>query len=421
MNPRLPLLLLGAALPALAADFDPAPAINQVGLDLYRQLAAEKPGENLVLSPYSIETALALAYAGAEGATRAEMAKVLRFPADDSALVDGFRHLRRALSSAAEHSKTVARQREQHGGRVDPIEWHAANRLFGQEGYAFRDPFLTLMKDGFEAPFQPMDFARQADRARSTINGWVEDQTRRRIKDLIPAGALKTDTRLVLVNALYLKAAWEKAFESRATQDQPFHSAPGATSNVPTMQRTAHLGYAAEDGATIVTLDYLGSALQFVIVLPAAEGSVDALARRLTPEHFARWSKLGERNRQHVSLYLPRFKVESSTLRLGAALRGLGVKSAFDEPSGTANFDRIAPRKPEDYLAISDVFHRTFIAVDEQGTEAAAATAVQMVTLAAMMEPQRPIDVRVDRPFLFAIQHRASGACLFLGRICDPR
>jgi len=419
-------LLLGVVavlLPqAHAAGFEAATATNQVGLDLYRRLAAGRPDTNLVVSPYSIESALALAYAGADGATRAEMTKALHFPEDNAPLQSAFASLRTALDQVAQRSTGTAVAQRRRGGRVDTIEWHAANRLYGQSGYAFREVFLSLMRDGWAAPFEPLDFRTDAEAARGTINAWVEEQTRNKIRDLIPRGGLTPETRLVLVNALYLKAPWQSPFKKSLTTPQPFHVAGGAPRDTPTMQQTARLGYAAENGLTVVALCYLEDGLQFLILLPDEGRSVDAVAARLTANDFARWAKLGEYSgRQSVSLNLPKFRVEGATVPLGRALRALGVRSAFDEPPGSANFDRIAPRKPDDYLAISEVFHQTFIALDEDGTEAAAATATTMFTLAAHVSPPESIEVRVDRPFLFAIQHRPSGACLFLGRMIDPR
>ena len=405
---------------ASAADFDLAAATNQLGLQLYRTLAPAKPGGNLVLSPYSSETALTLAYAGADGETRAEMSRALGLPDDDAALAGSLARLRASLDQIAARSKTAAEAEAKYGGKRDPIIWHAANRLYGQRGYAFRAAFVDLMRDRYAAPFEAVDFRANAEGERVKINRWVEEQTRDKIKNLIPGGALKPDTRLILVNALYLKAPWQKPFEKSATQPQPFHPASGGDRSVPTMHRTAFLGHAREEGRTVVTLDYTGNGLQFVIVLPDAGTTPDALAATLTAADFARWSKLGDGKRPNIDLYLPKFRIEGTTVPLGPALRTLGLRNAFDDPRGSANFDRIAPRRPNDYLAISEVFHQTFVAVDEEGTEAAAATAVMMATLGAMM-PQEPIEVRVDRPFLFAIQHRESAACLFLGRISDPR
>jgi serpin B len=188
------------------------------------------------------------------------------------------------------------------------------------------------------------------------------------------------------------------------------------------MVTSGQLSYAAEEGMTILTLDYLGKELQFVIVLPDEGQTTEAAAARLTPEHFARWSKLGDTGRRNVTLYLPKFKIQGGTVDLTEALQQLGMGSAFDVPPGSANFEGIAPRLPDEYLYVSKVFHKTFVVVEESGTEAAAATAVVIgaATVSAPATRLPPTVVRVERPFLFAIQHCASGACLFIGRIADP-
>lgn len=406
---------LGAGVTAFAA----AESTNAVGLELFRRMGSARPAENFVLSPYSIESALALAYVGAEGETRREMARVLRLPDDTAPLQAGFAELRRALDEIAEQSQRLASARTAANRPTDPIQWHAANRLFGQQGYAFREAFLQTMKEGFAAPFQPLDFRLHTEPSRLTINRWVEEQTRQKIRDLIPMGGLTEDTRLVLVNALYLNAPWENPFDKAETTSRPFRTQSSGAVNVPTMQRTGAMGVATDDGLTVVTLDYLGGGLQCVIILPGEAESVTDAAARLTPAHFARWSRLSETQRREVRLLLPKFKVEGATVPLGATLRAMGMTTAFDVPRGSANFDRIAPRRPDEYLAISEVFHQTYLALDESGTEAAAATAVVIVVVTSVPPP--PLEVKVDRPFLFAIQHRASGTCLFLGRISDPR
>ncbi len=410
----------GAALDLPNSPFNAAESTNAIGLDLFRAVGATKPGENLVLSPYSIESALALAYAGADGDTRAEMARVLRLPADDASLQDGFAGLRRALDQVAENSQRIIAARTVLAGtRLDPIEWAAANRLFGQHDYAFRPTCLALMSEGFEAPLQPVDFRADPEAARATINGWVEEQTRQRIRNLI-SEPLDRTTRLVLVNALHLKAPWDVPFGKTLTVPRPFRFPTGGPRDVPTMHRTSSVGYAAEEDLTVVTLDYLGNELQCVIILPAEGQSVETAAALLTPAHFERWSKLRETSWRNVALALPKFKFESPSISLSGSLVALGMRQAFDLPSGSANFDRIAPRTPFEYLMISEVYHQTFVALDEEGTEAAAATAVVMAVPVSAFIPEPAVDVRVDRPFLFAIQHRASGACLFVGRITDP-
>lgn len=403
---------------ALSAEFDAAQATNAVGLDLYRQLAPANPAANLVLSPYSIESALALAYAGADGSTRREMASALRLPDDNAALEKGFAKLRGALGETATKSEAVAAQIRKYGGQRDSIQWSVGNRLFGQEGYPFRPAFLYQMKDRFAAPFEAMDFKQDTERSRTRINTWVEEQTRNRIKNLIPQGMLEPDSRLVLVNALYLKAPWETSFAPTSTRPLPFH-APSGTRPAPTMHRIGQMYAATENGLTLVSLDYVGDELCFLLILPDPGQSLHEAQAKLTSENLARWARRGILPATRVSLYLPKFRVEGESVRLGAALRALNMKDAFDD--NLADFTRIAPPidREKERLALAEVLHKTFIALDEEGTEAAAATAVLMRGAGAAAPPP-PVEVRVDRPFLFAIQHRPTGACLFLGHITEP-
>ena len=184
------------------------------------------------------------------------------------------------------------------------------------------------------------------------------------------------------------------------------------------MRQQEKFGYRKYQGFCAVTLPYVPRDIQFLILLPDATNGLVALEASLTPYLFTR---VAQQSEQEMVLYLPRFKLEPPMLPLGKELKTLGMKSAFDQPAGSANFDRIAPRRPEDYLYISEVFHESFIKLDEEGTEAAAATAVGMPAAVGIHEPVTPIEVKVDLPFLFAIQHRPSGACLFLGRVTDPR
>jgi serpin B len=179
-----------------------------------------------------------------------------------------------------------------------------------------------------------------------------------------------------------------------------------------------NFGYVKRDGFAAVSVPYSGNELQFLVLIPNEVNGLRALESSLTAGVLAQCARLEAHN---VDLYLPKFKFEPPTIALAQNLQSLGLRTAFDRPPGSANFDKIAPRKPNDYLAISDVFHKAFIAVDEKGTEAAAATAVVMNEVTAIVKPSQPIEVRVDRPFIYAIQHVPSGACLFLGRVTDPR
>jgi len=406
-----------SAAPVLAAEptSTAAKAINALGIDLLRK--AEPPDANALLSPYSIQSALAMAYAGADGVTREEMRKVLHFPKDDSEVNRSFAALRTALDEIVQESVTNVLQMKQWGLTNDPIILNVANRLFGQSGYDFRAPFLALVKDNYAAPFEPLDFVSNPSGAAKHINDWVEEQTRQRIRNLIPDGALDKLTRLVLVNAIYLKAPWAEPFQTSATRPGPFHLSGGKRVNVPLMTQTREFPYARGDGFSFLQLPYGDHQIAFLVLLPDKRDGLAALEAKLTSGLLAGRVKWETRD---VTLYLPRFKLEPPMLPLGQKLKALGMKSAFDEPLRSANFERIAPRRADDYLYLTEAFHKTFLSLDEGGTEAAAATAIHMMTM-GIHEPVKPVEVRVDHPFLFAIQHRPSGASLFLGRVTDPR
>jgi serpin B len=411
-------LALGTIVVAHAADVDlAARATNQLGIDLHRQLATGD--ENLCLSPYSIQSALAMTFAGADGETRNEMARVLHFSNKENEIHASFSALQGALQDSAKKSAAVVEQTKKLGGPNEPIALSVANRLFAQNGYDFRKSFRTLVQKYYGAPFEPLDFRKDSAGATQQINKWVAEQTRDRIRDLIPAGALNETTRLVLANAIYLKAAWTHEFNNRLTKPASFHVRGGAGVDVPMMRRQdRQFGYAKKEGFAAVSLPYVGSELQFVVLIPDDVNGLHALESKLTADVLAECAKLEPHD---VDLSLPKFKFEPPTVLLGEKLQALGMKSAFDQPRGSANFERITPRKPNDYLYVSQVFHKTFIAVDEKGTEAAAATAVAMATASAMVKKTQPIEVKADRPFVYAIQHVPSGACLFIGRVTDPR
>src|ERR1035437_723054 len=417
------LLLLLAFLPvpiALAVDFDPAAtATNQLGLELFRSFAAKNPGQDLLLSPYSIQSALAMTYAGADGQTRTEMARALHYPDNEAPLVASFGALRAAFDEAVTKSKEMADRANSNGGPIEPIDLRVANFLFGQRGYAFRDSFLAVTKGAYDATFEQLDFRADAGAARQIINRWVEVQTQQKIRDLIPADGVTARTRLVLVNAIYFKAPWTSPVTKSFTEDRPFFVHGTEPKNIPTMRQQSYLGYAsfADFSAIALPYGYYSDDFQFLILLPNAATSLPTLTAKLTPAILHECAQL------HVSsliLFLPKFRIAGPTLSLGETLQSFGMKSAFDQPRGSANFDRLAPRKPDDYLGISDVFHKTFLALDEDGTEAAAATAVALGTFGVASHSPPP-EIHVDRPFLFAIQHRPSGTCLFLGCVTYPR
>jgi serpin B len=411
-------LLSFALLSANVSASDPqtaATATNEFGLDLYRKLAGGN--ENLCLSPYSIETALAMTFAGADGETRTEMARVLHLPPSGDEIHSSFSALHKSLESMADETK---RRPETSSGKAgDPITLAIANRLFAEKIYQFRQSFLSLTKNEYGAALEPADFRHHFDEARIHINDWVAEQTRKRIRDLIPAGAVNEATRMVLANALYLKAPWAKPFEKSATTPEPFHVKGGAPIDVPMMhKRLDGVGYVKQSGYTAFTIPYTGGKLNFLVLLPDQVDSLATVEKKWTAEILSECGKLPSAD---IILAFPKFRMEPPTMPLKQQLISLGIKTAFDEPQGSANFDRLAPRQPNDYLCLSKVFHKTFIAVDEEGTEAAAATAAVVMQVTSAMRPDEPIEVKVDRPFLYAIQHVPSGVCLFIGRITDPR
>ena len=420
MERFLILNVLGALLVTMAqgaTSFElAAKATNELGVDLHRQLAIGE--ENLCISPYSIDSALAMTFAGADGETRSEMARVLHFP-NAGDVPASFSTLQQSLEQMSAKTGELVKESKKFGGPSEPITLNIANRLFAQKSYHFREAFLSLVKQNFGGAFEPLDFVADPAAATQRINNWVAEQTRDRIRDLIPGGALDKTTRLVLANALYLKAPWASEFSQNATQREPFF-VRAAPVDVPMMRKTdKNFGYARREGFTVVSLPYAGNDLQFVVLLPDDINGLRELESKLSADVLTGCAKL---EKQDVDLHLPKFKLEPPTVALKEKFEALGMKTAFDDPRGSANFDKIAPRKPNDYLYISNIFHKTFIAVDEKGTEAAAATAVVMMRATSMPGPKPPpIEVKVDRPFVYAIQHVPSAVCLFLGRVTDPR
>ncbi len=365
---------------------------NALGLELYRSLS----GGNRLLSPLSIHAALAMAFAGASDGTRDEMVRVLRI---SDGVHASFASLAAALRGAAGE-----------GGTVD-----LANRIFLAKGYELRAAFLELIGRDYGALPESLDF-KNASAAAQHINAWVARATHDKIRSLVSPQLLNDATGLVLANALYLRAGWVSPFDA-STRDQEFFVGRGAPVRVPTMSRQLPLGYEAHETFEILALPFRSFALQFVIVLPRERDGLESVERTIDAGLLARAANMpGEK----AIVHLPKFRLEPEALALAKPLIRLGLATTFDQPEGSASFDGIAPRRPDDYLFVSELMHKTFLAIDEEGVEAAAATALMMPQGASA--PQAPPRIlRVDRPFFFAVQHVASGACLFVGRVVDPR
>lgn len=370
---------------------------NAFALDLYRSLR-QAPG-NLFYSPHSIASALAMTYAGARGATAQQMAQALHFQLPDSRLHAAFNGLDLELGKRG----TGAQGKDGKGFRLRTV-----NALWGQKGYTFLPGFLDVLAENYGAGIRLLDFS-DTEPSRQVINQWVSDQTENRIKDLIARGAIDAATRLVLTNAIYFNAAWAQPFTAEQTHDGPFTLLDGTQVTVPMMNNTDLFRYAQGEGYAAIELPYDKRELSMLVVLPAA-GQWSSVENSLDAARVAAIVKSLESRR--VALSMPKFKFEASFL-LAEALQGMGMRDAF--AFGPADFSGMDGTRN---LYIGQVIHKAFVAVDEAGTEAAAATAVIMA--AGALPQQGPIVLRIDHPFVFLIRDNATGAILFLGRVLNP-
>lgn len=368
--------------------------------DLYRQVAT-KPG-NLVLSPYSVAIALGMTLVGANGRTAAEMGEVLRA----ERLGDRWH---KGLNAVTAGTDARAGEQERADGSKATVELATANQLFGQQGVGWEADFLDLLAKEYGAGLRTVDYETAAEEARALINTWVEQQTHDRIVDLVPEGIIDPSTRLVLVNAIYLKAPWEHPFEKALTAPGTFHRLDGSTVSTDLMRRPdIEGGWVVADGFRAAVLPYAGGGLAMSVVLPddgLFQATEDVLAKGAYGSVLAQQAAPAT-----IDLTLPRWSFRTE-VALKEALMAMGMPTAFGDG---ADF---TPMTDEDLdLVIAEVLHQGFIAVDEEGTEASAATAVVMAETSA---PVAEVLV-VDRPFLFVIHDTEHGTPLFVGRVTDP-
>ena len=367
---------------------------NQFAVDMYAQLDREQPGKNLFFSPTSISLALAMTAAGARGPTQSEMARVLHL---DAELAQAHAHYHQLL----EQWNAVGQKRA--------YQLRVANRLWGQKGYPIRPEFLALTRQQYGAEMLLLDFA-QAQAASLEINQWVEQQTNGKIKDLIPPGSLDALTRLVLTNAVYFKGDWVQPFDKQNTQEEDFAVSAQSKVNVPLMHQQTRMGYAEEDTLQVLEMPYAGRELSMVVLLPKKVDGLLELEKAITVDKLV--SLMSKLRIREVSTYLPKFKLETS-FELNRTLVTMGMKQAF---SHAADFSGISSAEA---LYISAVLHKAYVDVNEEGTEAAAATGVVMKAMA--MPPLEPIPVfRANHPFLFLIRDTKAGSILFMGRLTSP-
>jgi serpin B len=377
--------------PASAQNDVPALAAGNTAfaLDLFRAVRSE--GKNVVSSPYSISTALAMAYAGARGQTEKEMAAALHFTLPSERLHPAFNQLGRSLNSVSSSAK-------------DGFQLTTTNSLWGQRDVAFAPAFLQLLVEQYGSPLRKVDFVQQTEAARQAINQWVEQQTKDKIKDLLPQGSLDTSTRLVLANAIYFKAKWASAFKHESTGPGTFHAESGDVT-AQMMRQGSSFGYAKGEGFQAVQLPYKGDRFSMIALLP--DGNLTDGVGSLSTESLSRI--IGSLAPTLLELEMPKWTYDSS-FQLKDALTTLGMPHVFEN----ADFSGMGGKEP---LAVSDVYHKAFVAVDEEGTEAAAATGVVMGATAAAPPPQKLV---LDRPFLYLIYDNDTASILFLGQVMDP-
>ena len=376
---------------------------NDCALALYERLRHE-PG-NVFFSPFSIRAALMMALAGAVGETEAELRRVLRVPSSDESAHEAVAALISRLRAAAGGAYSLA----------------VANGLWSQEGAPLQVPFLDLVDRHYGAALHTADFRGDAAGARVRINDWVEDATNQNIRDLIPPGGLSADTRLVLANAAWFTGKWTLPFPNDETHHDRFYLDGGGTVMAPLMRVRAVMPYWQGDGIQAVDLGYRGDDLSMLALVPDRKDGAKDLERKLSPQVLTGCT--AGLIRREVRLFLPRFTVTWGSVGLRDHLTAMGMPRAFVR--GEADFSGINGLEPphDESLFISDVYHKAFVDVNEDGAEAAAATALITDAVRAPLKratpPPIPI-VRADRPFLFAIRDVKSGALLFLGRMSDP-
>jgi serpin B len=379
---------------------------NKFALELFAKLQNSKG--NLFFSPYSISTALAMACAGARGQTESQMTEVLHFPVADNKRMDSeSKSLLDRERFAADFGKIIKGLNER--GQKGAYTLTIANALWGQKGYGFLKGFLKLVKN-YDGQLNEVDFERAAEAARNTINAWVEKKTNGKIKNLISPGVLDSMTRLVLTNAIYFKGNWARQFEKKKTQDAPFTLADGQNVDVPMMNQKAEFGYMETDTFQALEMPYVDQELSMVILLPKKSNALDEFEKTLTPDYLTQW--LEKIHKREVVIFVPKFKM-TSQFSLASILKSMGMTDAF---SPDADFSGMDGKRD---LFISAVIHKAYVEVNEEGTEAAAATGVVM-RLTSVGPTPIPV-FRADHPFLFLIRDDLTGSILFIGRVANPK
>jgi serpin B len=372
--------------------------------DLYCEISKQEG--NIFFSPFSISTALAITYAGARGNTANEIAKAMHFTPDRDNLHPAMKAL---MGDLQERRIKNTRAKE---ADWKPFELAMANGLFLQKGYPFKKEFLALNKKYYGSEFAELDFKKKTKESLAHINKWISDKTGGKIKNLIPENGLGPRTRLALANAIYFKSAWDNPFKESLTENRVFHLSKEKSVKVPTMRHILYMDYFKEESFKMVRLPYKAGELAMLILVPDAIDGAGKLEKSLNSENLSKWITASKRKR--VEIMLPKFKI-SSSFKLKEYMIKCGIKSAFDM---RADFTGVADmtKAGEMDLVISGIYHKTFIDVNEKGTEASAGTGVLMVP----KNGDAPKEVKIDRPFIFLIRDSKTGSILFMGRVTNP-
>ncbi|MDR1979028.1 MAG: serpin family protein [Synergistaceae bacterium] len=379
-----------------------AVVVNAFAIDIYRQLSEEKG--NVFFSPYSIVSALAMTWAGARGDTAREMAEALHFTGVEPVLHASMKALQDRFNSIPEESGVL----------------EVANRLWLDKKQKLLPDYTALLGENYGGGVESVDFQKDRERARATINEWVERKTRDKIKDLLHEGDVTSSIRLILTNAIYFNSAWMEPFNAKLTKEEPFHIGQDRQKNVPMMRRTDFFLYGERPDLQWIKIPYSMPGFSLLVLLPRANESftqLEELEKKLTSQELALW--VGGVQRSKVSLWLPKFK-NNARYVLSGVLQKLGMNLAF---TSRADFSGMVedPHNDEGDFHINFVIHQSFVDLDERGTEAAAATAVGMVrTTSFSPDREEPIEFRADRPFIYCLMDDSTGAILFMGRVVEP-
>lgn len=365
---------------------------SRFAFSLYSQIA-KGSGENIFISPFSVSSALAIAYEGANSSTEEEMRKTLAFDKSKESTAIAF------------HKTNLLIQKDS----TKDIALKIANAAWMQKGHKFLDSYTGIIAKYFSGGLKELDFQADPEAARKEINLWVENKTEEKIKDLIPERVITNLTRFVITNAVYFKGTWKKPFKKERTREMPFFCLGKTEKKIPFMNKSERVPYCEDDTLQMISLPYLGNTVSMNIILPKDRDGIMALEQKMNGEEFLRLKKSAAP--RSVKIFVPRFKIEKS-YSLKEYLETLGMRNAFTDQADFSGIDGT-----KNFL-ISAVIHKSFLDVNEEGTEASAATAVMMEVTA--MPPQDEPTFKADHPFLLLIVHEASKTILFMGRYAEP-